>query len=246
MAAQRADEALPLGRLSVRHYCDIHRHLFQDVYAWAGKFRTVRISKAGSMFCYPEHIPREMRSLFDRLKYDQYLRELADHDFVGQAAHFLATLNAIHPFRDGNGRTQLAFLALLATKAGHQLALTRLRPRMFRAAMVTSFHGDEAPLRRELRRLLDQPTRKRLLTTAIFALDFQRTGQAAARAGEGQKPFQGKSWALRLFGCSEMRPITSRKQASRSWPLSFAVSTRVWTAAARSPPANAMRELQKI
>jgi len=51
MAAQHADEPLPVGRLSVRHYCGIHRHLFQDVYAWAGRFRTVRISKAGSMFC---------------------------------------------------------------------------------------------------------------------------------------------------------------------------------------------------
>jgi len=109
MAAQRADEPLPVGRLSVRHYCGIHRHLFLDVYAWAGRFRTVRISKGGSMFCYPEHIPREMRTLFVRLKNDNYLRGFAIEDFVRQSAHFLATLNAIHPFRDGNGRTQSPF-----------------------------------------------------------------------------------------------------------------------------------------
>jgi cell filamentation protein len=155
MAAQRADEPLPVGRLDVRHYRAIHRHLFQDIYAWAGQFRTVRISKADSMFCYPEHIPREMRGLFGRLKRDGYLRDLAIDDFVTQAAHFLATLNAIHPFRDGNGRTQLAFLALLAAEAGHPLTLTRLRARAFLVAVVVSFHGDEAPLRRELRRLLD-------------------------------------------------------------------------------------------
>jgi cell filamentation protein len=64
-------------------------------------------------------------------------------------------LNAIHPFRDGNGRTQLAFLALLGAEARHPLALTRLRARAFLAAIVASFHGDEAPLRHELRRLLD-------------------------------------------------------------------------------------------
>jgi cell filamentation protein len=155
MAAQRADEPLPVGRLSVRHYCAIHRHLFQDVYAWAGQFRTMRISKAGSMFCYPEHIPTEMRSLFDRLKHDNYSRDLSTDDFIRRAAHFLATLNAIHPFRDGNGRTQLTFLAVLAAEARHPLALTRLRARAFLAAMVGSFHGDEAPIRRELRRLLD-------------------------------------------------------------------------------------------
>jgi fido (protein-threonine AMPylation protein) len=43
--AQRADEPLPGGRLGIRHYCAIHRHLFQDVYRWAGQFRTVRVSK---------------------------------------------------------------------------------------------------------------------------------------------------------------------------------------------------------
>jgi fido (protein-threonine AMPylation protein) len=56
MAAQRADEPLPSGRLSVRHYRAIHHHLFQDVYEWAGDFGTVRISKDGSMFCYPDYI----------------------------------------------------------------------------------------------------------------------------------------------------------------------------------------------
>jgi len=54
---QRADEPLPAGRLSVTHYRRVHHHLFQDVYAWAGKFRTVRLSKGASTFCYPEHIP---------------------------------------------------------------------------------------------------------------------------------------------------------------------------------------------
>jgi cell filamentation protein len=49
---QRADEPLPVGRLSVRHYRAIHHHLFQDVYAWAGKFRTVRLGKERSAFCY--------------------------------------------------------------------------------------------------------------------------------------------------------------------------------------------------
>ena len=106
---QRAEEPYPVGRLSVNHFRAIHRHLFQDVYAWAGRFRTVRISKGGSMFCYPEHIPREMRTLFVRLKNDNYLRGFAIEDFVRQSAHFLATLNAIHPFRDGNGRTQSPF-----------------------------------------------------------------------------------------------------------------------------------------
>jgi len=59
ITAQRGEEPLPRGRLGFAHYRAIHRHLFQDVFAWAGKLRTVRIAKGDSMFCYPEHIDAE-------------------------------------------------------------------------------------------------------------------------------------------------------------------------------------------
>jgi cell filamentation protein len=157
MSTQRAEEPLPSGRLSVRHYRAVHHHLFQDVYAWAGKFRKVRIAKDGSMFCYPEHIAREMRKLFTRLRKRDYLRGLSEDDFAVEAARLLATLNAIHPFRDGNGRTQLAFLALTSHRAGRPLDLARLRPRKFLAAMIESFKGDEQPLTRELQNLIAPP-----------------------------------------------------------------------------------------
>ena len=150
--AQRADEPLPDGRLSVTHYRAIHHHLFQDVYVWAGKFRTVRIAKDGSAFCYPEHIAREMADLFSKLRKAHYYRGLGAKEFA--AAHFLATLNAIHPFREGNGRTQTTFLALLADQAGHNLNLERLEPMAFLNAMVASFKGDERPLVKQIRKLI--------------------------------------------------------------------------------------------
>ncbi len=153
--AQRADEPLPEGRLSVRHYQAIHRHLFQDVYPWAGRFRTVRIGKEGSAFCYPEHIAREMQKLFADLKRQRYFSGLSGNELAKAAAHFLATLNAIHPFREGNGRTQATFLALLADRAEHPLTLARLNPEAFLDAMVMSFQGDEKPLEREIARLIE-------------------------------------------------------------------------------------------
>ena len=143
---QRADEPLPSGRFGVRHYQAIHRHLFQDVYAWAGAFRTVRVSKGASTFCYPEHIAREMARLLSTLKARRYLRDLTGEQFAEQAAEFLATLNAIHPFREGNGRTQTLFLALLADRANHPLDLDRLEPARFLATMIQSFGGDSEPL----------------------------------------------------------------------------------------------------
>jgi cell filamentation protein len=140
--------------LSVTHYRAIHRHLFQDVYRWAGRFRTVRIIKGDSAFCYPENIASEMCRLFRWLKDEAFLRGCASDVFAPRAAHFLAELNAVHPFRDGNGRAQLAFLALLSARAGHPLALTELEPAAFLDAMIVSFHDDEVPLSRQIRSML--------------------------------------------------------------------------------------------
>lgn len=155
ISAQRADEPLPAGRLGVRHFCAVHRHLFQDVYEWAGRFRTIRLAKDGSAFCYPENIPGQIEELFDWLRTQNFLRQLGARDFAAALAHFLAVLNAIHAFREGNGRTQLIFAALLAARAGHPLDLAKLDPERFLAAMITSFKGDEAPLAVELGRLID-------------------------------------------------------------------------------------------
>ena len=124
MTFARSEEPLPRGRLSVHHYCAVHHHLFQDVYTWAGNFRSVRLSKDASTFCYPEHIATEMRRLFTRLKLERHLKDRSREDFARGAAHFLAELNAIHPFRKGNGRIQLTFLNLIAHHARHRWTTT--------------------------------------------------------------------------------------------------------------------------
>ena len=153
MTTQRSDEPLPQGQLDTVHYCSIHRHLFQDVYEWAGKFRTVRISKGGSAFCYPEYITQEMQKLFDNLRNQNYFHGLTSDEFAIRAAHFLATLNAIHPFREGNGRAQTSFLLLLADRAGHPLNLDKLVPERFMEAMIASFEKNEERLVLEIRKL---------------------------------------------------------------------------------------------
>ncbi len=101
ISAARAKEALPEGSLDFAHYCAVHRHLFQDVYDWAGTPRTVRISKDGNPFCFPEHIGAQASTLFAELKATNCLKALSTTEFAGHAAHFLAELNAIHAFREG-------------------------------------------------------------------------------------------------------------------------------------------------
>lgn len=150
----RADEPLPAGRFSPWHYRSVHRHLFQDVYTWAGRYRTVRISKGASAFCYPENIRHQMTALFNWLHQYDAFGGTADTDFCELGAHFLGELNAIHPFREGNGRTQMVFFAMLAAGAGHPLQLDRIEPEPFLAAMIEAFQGRESALAGQLWRLI--------------------------------------------------------------------------------------------
>ena len=95
-----------------------------------------------------------MRRVFAWLKTNKFLRALSPDEFVVGAAHFLAELNAIHPFREGNGRTQLTFMALIADRAGHPFDLDKLDPRVTLDAMIESFKGREQPLRQLLATLI--------------------------------------------------------------------------------------------
>lgn len=95
-----------------------------------------------------------MRRLFGGLKQVDYFAGLSADDFSSRAAHFLATLNAVHPFREGNGRSQNAFLGLLAARAGHGLDLSRLNGTAFHAATIESFGDSEDALAGEIRRLI--------------------------------------------------------------------------------------------
>jgi cell filamentation protein len=150
MSTLRAEEPLPIGRFDAAHYRKIHRFLFRDVYQWAGCYRTVRIAKGQNVFCYPEHISVQMNKLFEGLSHGELLRTNEFPLFAQRAASFLGTLNAIHPFREGNGRTQLAFLGLLAVQFDHPLRLDRIKQETFLPAMIASFANNLSPLIAEL------------------------------------------------------------------------------------------------
>ena len=95
-----------------------------------------------------------MLKLFRQLANGPCLNAKDSDEFIAAAAHFLAELNAIHPFREGNGRSQLAFAHLLGEKAGFPLDFSRVRPETFLPAMIESYHGHLEPLIEELGQLL--------------------------------------------------------------------------------------------
>jgi cell filamentation protein len=150
----RAEEPLPHGRFDPAHYCSIHHHLFQDVYEWAGQYRTVRTSKGGNAFCYPEHISAQMEALFRSIRGGEAFAEKSRSKFLREAARFLGELNAIHPFRKGNGRAQLAFLGLIGATARYPFAFERIDRNAFLQAMIESFLGRFEGLTAELGKLL--------------------------------------------------------------------------------------------
>lgn len=134
----------------------MHRHLFQDVYDWAGEARTIRTFKDGSPFCFPESFDQELGKLFGWLAAQDFLHGLSADAFAAQAAHFLSELNAIHLFREGNGRAQTAFLAMLAAEAGHPLDFERLDTGAWMHAMIVSFYNGTGLLVAQIRGLIDE------------------------------------------------------------------------------------------
>ena len=146
----RATEPLPTGRFGPTHYRRVHWHLFGDVNSWAGRYRTVRTAKVGNWSCFPEHIGRQMGLLFARLWTPLFQPGVDGDVFLTEAAASLGEHNAIHPFRDGNGRVQPSFLHLVALRTGHPLQFDRLAPEAFMPAVIQSFDGELVALREEL------------------------------------------------------------------------------------------------
>lgn len=146
MYLSRAEEPLPQGDLGYAHYCAIHHHLFQDVYSWAGMPRTIRIAKGSNWFCFPEHLDRMMATTFDPDVIDAVLTAQTAEKFAERTADLMSEINAGHPFREGNGRTQLAYLNLLAVFSGRPFHTEMLEPNRVMNAMTLSFSGHLQPL----------------------------------------------------------------------------------------------------
>ena len=134
--------------LTYAGFCSIHRYVFEPVFAWAGQIRTVDIAKA-DMFCLARFIEPQMRRRFAALQAENELRGLDVAAFIERAAEHIAELNAIHPFREGNGRTLRAFLEMLCERAGYPIALERIGVSAWMEASIRSFRdGDYEPMRK--------------------------------------------------------------------------------------------------
>ncbi len=153
---QRTKSGVPNGRFDLQHLQAIHRHLFQDVYDWAGEIRTVELAKGGSRFQFRRFIGTGMADVHRRLRQSGFLRGLNRARFADAAGVIMGDVNHVHPFREGNGRTQLLYLEQLAEQAGHPLDLTRLNPPTWVAASRAANTGNYAPMAEAIGQALER------------------------------------------------------------------------------------------
>lgn len=119
------------GSFDYHHLKMLHRELFKDIYSWAGKDRYELgyhgiFRKGNTEFTSGEKLPVVAKGLFSALEAENYFKNLDRERFVKSAASFLNGLNILHPFREGNGRTQRLFMELLAANAGYELDISTI------------------------------------------------------------------------------------------------------------------------
>jgi len=101
----------------------IHHHLFQDVYEWAGKVRTVNISKDGRSFFDGERFYISFQYIDTLIAEYRAIQKSNNQELACKLAEILDNVNYLHPFREGNGRTHREFLRLLALEKDIKLNL---------------------------------------------------------------------------------------------------------------------------
>ena len=134
------------GQFDLIHLQRIHLALFQDVYDWAGKIRTVDISRGNTRFANVRFIESAAKGIFNKLVRENWLKGLDAEALSKRLAHYLSEINALHPFREGNGRVQRILISQLSQSAGYQLDYSDLEQEQIYQAMELAFNGDESVL----------------------------------------------------------------------------------------------------
>lgn len=133
------------GKLDFNHLKSIHFYLFQDLFFWAGKIRTVAIAK-GNLFCLPQYIDNYAKDIFNNLKKDNYYVGYNKEEFINAITNLLADINALHPFREGNGRTQREFIRYLGLKNGYGFDWSKVNEEENIVASYESANGNNEKL----------------------------------------------------------------------------------------------------
>ena len=170
--SEMADQVI--GDFDVVHLKRIHYILFHDLYAWAGQFRLVDIGKEQTLFCRAAFLDGEAERIVKWIRQHHYLRADQAEPFAQQAGELMTHLNMLHPFREGNGRTQREFVRQLARFQGFMLDYRRMDVERYMAA---STGDDPREMAAALRPTIVNPIPDRILRAqyqSVAEQDWER------------------------------------------------------------------------
>jgi len=127
----------------LHHLKCIHQRLFAGIYPWAGETRETEIGKGGHLFLPYHLITEKAANTFMVLHDEQLLAGLTKEEFGARAGYFLGRINAMHPFREGNGRTQRILLDQLAEQSGYIFEWTAISGEQMALACREARTGDD-------------------------------------------------------------------------------------------------------
>ena len=130
-----------LDKPSFDMYAQIHKYIFEDLYSWAGCVRQIDISKKGTNFCEHESIVSIGNKIFDSLIKNNCMQGFSRRKFIKSIASLYSSLNILHPFREGNGRTERAFFKLLLDKSGCSINFDKCDNDLLMIATIQAAHG---------------------------------------------------------------------------------------------------------
>ena len=135
------ESQVALPPFNFEYYKNIHRFLFEDLYAWAGELRQTDISKKGTSFCSVKELENACKACFERLEKQNYFKALSRQSFIEEIVDFYQTTNYLHPFREGNGRTQRIFISKLINYNGYDFAFSNIEPDLLIIATIKAANG---------------------------------------------------------------------------------------------------------
>lgn len=143
------------GSFDLKHLQAIHRYLFGDICDWAGEIRWVNIAK-GNLFCAAQYIEAQALELFSRLHKERCLAGVRPEEMPLRLAYYLSEINVLHPFREGNGRTQRLFIEYLAEKNGYMVDFSSVTDTEMVEASAQAFGCDYTKINVLMQRITEK------------------------------------------------------------------------------------------
>ena len=151
--SKQSDDDIPTGNFDLKHLQAVHKYLFGELYDWAGEIRQQGfISKGQSVFCFAPMIESYARGIFSKMNFT----EMDVKQCACKLAYFLSEVNALHPFREGNGRSTRLFFQIFANEHGWNLSFEKISHVALVEAMIESMNGSLVPLSELLEKCLSR------------------------------------------------------------------------------------------